>query len=213
MSNYVELPLEEGKELIANTAMSLGYEEDLANLLAYSAWWLENRSLHGVTQACVYMLLTRDIEYRDRKAIKLPDGGLRIRSPMWGGNLFWKLMDDGDLIDTSLAIYGPVSPLLMIPMIVHEAANLDKAVRMSFNGLQMVFAKTGTWITNADEKGDVDITIMSLLDADAKRATSIQLIELNEMNQESRYTHYNRLDKLRFPKIRVRGDKTLYLGD
>lgn len=211
MENYVEMPLEEGKAILAQTAMSLGYEKPLGSVFAESVCWLEDRSLPGVSQAISYMVLSQELNYRDRKRQQLGNGGIRIHSPVWSAMLFCELMDDLEL-DHRIAIQGPISPLLMAPMIVFKAADFQKAVRMRFLGEEITLSDSGIWVSHNGKHNSSDLQRILMLDPTAHYPTSIELVEINTLDETKLVYKYKKSETLRFPEFRIRDEDILYLG-
>ena len=56
MEDYLYLPTIEARNWLADAARECGYPSENADLLGYSAWWLENRGASGVLRTTVYLL-------------------------------------------------------------------------------------------------------------------------------------------------------------
>ncbi len=203
---HVDVPVEEAKAILAETAVRIGYQVDWAKMLAQSAWWLENRGVPGVTELVVYLMLVRKHAPAALAPKKDPDYGMSCVCPVQAAAIVWNHVDKPALL-TSTGFRGPATPLLMAPTLVYLAKDRGYCVRLRYLDQCVVFWDEG-----------IDIQSQSLanfgwVDDDIKDPTLVEFVKRDAFEPEGIHHAYRRLDKLKLPKVRMTGEGYLDLSD
>lgn len=139
-----EISVDQGRALLVNRAMSLGYPEPLACQLADAALWLERIEARGVHSLLVYLILTKDIPFEQRKPAVGARYGVRCMCPiMAAGLLVNKYSKRSGLPKGIISLEGPAAPVLIAPALVEFARTRKRAVRLHAYDTKMVFGENG----------------------------------------------------------------------
>ena len=191
---FLELPTMEVRNWIAGGARECGYPAEVADVLGYSAWWLENRSMGGVLRAVVYLLEIHGKEYSDLQPRAL-DEGLACLCPITCGSLIAeRALEDVSKLSEWTGGISTADPVLMAPSI---ALLLDYRfdVCLRYNDQDLVFSKNGITILSES------LAAMSLINAETGVDTAIRLVDASQSDVLPTWP-YLKKDTLRIPKFR-----------
>jgi hypothetical protein len=139
-----EIPVDKGRTLLVNRAMSLGYSEPLSCQLADAALWLERIEARGVHSLLVYLILTKDLPFEQRKPSVGSRYGMRCVCPIMAADLLVnKYSKQSGLPKGIIGLEGPAAPALMAPALVEFARTRKRAVRLHAYDTKMVFGENG----------------------------------------------------------------------
>lgn len=204
--SYVEVPLDEARAILAETAIRIGYEPDFAKALAWSAWWLENRSVSGVSQLIVYLGLVKNLDPEDRAPRSDPEYGMRCVCPVQAAGMVWSHVGDKESLDR-IGFRGPASQLLMAPSLVFCVRDRGYGIRLRYLDQSVVFWNEGVLIESES------LANYAWVDPGIKDPTLIEFLKVDEMELDGIHQPYRRLDRLKLPSVRMTGAGTLDLSD
>lgn len=194
VDNYLELPTMEVRNWIAGAARECGYPAEVADVLGYSAWWLENRHIGGVLRAVIYLLEIHGKEYSDLQPQAL-DEGLACLCPITcGASIGERALEDASELSEWTGGISTADPVLMAPGI---AVLLDYRfdVCLRFHDQDLVFSKHGITVLSKS------LAAMSLINAETGVDTAIRLVDANQSDAPPTWP-YARKDTLQIPKFR-----------
>jgi hypothetical protein len=190
----IELPTMEVRQWIAGAACECGYSKDLADLLGYSAWWLENRGMKGVLRAIVYLLLIHDRPFSDLEP-KLEDGRLLCLCPMLCGlTLSDRVENDEATYSDWVGGFATAEPVLMIPIIA-QSLRYRFDIFLRFYDQELMFSQGGASILGES------LATLHMMDARNGVDSAIRLVD-STRNPASVQIPYGRRDTLKVPKVR-----------
>ena len=138
----VVFSIEQGSEILRNTAMMVGYDRMTAEQAVQSALWLERRGGDGVSIFIVHLLLNGTKPFQALKPIVTKQGALECLCPFMAARAIAKQFQSG-LPNPGFRFRGPSAPPLMAPLLVNLAARHNKAVRLHYPGTTVRFGETG----------------------------------------------------------------------
>lgn len=201
-----EVPVDEAKSILAETAVRIGYDVDWAKMLAHSAWWLENRSVSGVSLLIVYLALVKDRDPADLAPKRDPEFGMSCVCPVQAAGMVWTNVGEQANL-TSVGFRGPASQLLMAPTLVYCADDRGCGVRLRFLDQSVVFWKDGVLIESEN------LANFGWVDDGIKDPTIIEFIKVDDIELDGIHHEYRRLDSLKLPTVRMTGKGFLDLSD
>lgn len=199
--SHVDVPVQEGRRLLINTARSIGYSDALAEQLIDSALWLERRHASGVSMLMVYMLLTRDFTDDQRRPERDSRYGLRSVCPVMAANVWVNRFGEVGPPEGVAGMMGPAAPALMAPTLMAYAASVGRALRLHAYNIQLRYVQNGFEI-----EGDT-FGLYPLVFEDCSMPTGIEFIEPFEMPEP------RLLSTIEISKVRMTGGDTLRLSD
>ena len=206
-----ELPYQTVKTLLAEAAQASGHSAEIADALAQSAWWLENRGLAGVAQVTSYLDATQSTRPAELGARRDDYGALRCMCPITAAASVMAereaaVAEDGEAAPVDYGLFGgPASPLIMGAMLAFYADEQGLAVRLRYGDQQLVLAKEFACI----EAGD--LAQLSRLDATAAEPTDVEFISLQGFEPQGQMMRYAKRMTLMLPADRLAEDGQLTL--
>lgn len=198
-----ELPYQTVKTLLAEAAQASGHSAEIADALAQSAWWLENRGLGGVAQVTAYLDATQALRPAELGARRDDYGALRCICPITAAAAVMAereaaVAEEGEAAPVDYGLFGgPASPLIMGAMLAFYGDEQGLAVRLRFGDQQVVLAKEFACI----EVGDAVAT--QQLDATAAEPTEVEFLPLDGFTPEGQLLPYVRRLVLQMPTARL----------
>ena len=202
----IEVPVDEAKSILAETAAKIGYDADWAKALAHSAWWLENRSVSGVSRLIVYLMLVQDHDPADLAPKRDPEFGMSCICPVQAAGLIWTNVGEQETL-SSIGLRGPASQLLIAPLLVHCAQDRGYGIRLRFLDQSVVCWKEGILIESES------LANFGWVDESIRSPTVIEFIKVDEIEIDGIHHPYRRLDTLKLPSVRMTGQGFLDLSD
>ena len=192
--DVLELPTMEVRNWIAGAARECGYPAEVADVLGYSAWWLENRSMGGVLRAVVYLLEIHGTKYSELQPQTRDERPLCLCPITCGALLASRVLEDAAEFSEWTGGISTADPVLMAPSI---ALLLDYRfdVCLRFNDQDLVFSEHGITVLSKS------LAAMSLINAETGVDTAIRLVDANQSDAPPTWP-YARKDTLRIPKFR-----------
>jgi hypothetical protein len=194
VDDYLELPAMEVLEWLARAARDCGHPPDVADALAYSAWWLENRGMHGVLRATTYLLLIHGRPYSELQP-RMEDAAVVCLCPIACGVLLVARAEK-DLSSFVQWVGGirTADPVLMVPLIA-EALDYAVDVHVRFYDQNLVFSQGGTTILSDS------LATLHMIDARRGADTAVRLVPPGESDGMPTFP-YEKKDRLRISSYR-----------
>jgi hypothetical protein len=198
-----ELPYQTVKTLLAEAAQASGHSAEIADALAQSAWWLENRGLGGVAQVAAYLDATQRLRPAELGARRDDYGALRCICPITAAAAVMAereaaVAEEGEAAPVDYGLFGgPASPLIMGAMLAFYGDEQGLAVRLRFGDQQVVLAKEFACI----EVGDAEAA--TRLDATAAVPTEVEFLPLDGFSPEGQLLPYAKRLMLQMPVARL----------
>jgi hypothetical protein len=198
-----ELPYQTVKTLLAEAAQASGHSAEIADALAQSAWWLENRGLGGVAQVAAYLDATQALRPADLGARRDDYGALRCICPITAAAAVMAeretaVAEEGEAAPSDYGLFGgPASPLIMGAMLAFYGDEQGLAVRLRFGDQQVVLAKAFACI----EAGDA--AALARVDASAAEPTDVEFLALEGFQPEGQLMPYAKRMQLSVPMARL----------
>lgn len=142
MDGYVELPTMDARHWLANAAQECGYGADMAQALAYSAWWLENRQIRGVLRTCVYLLAIHGRSYEDLRARKVDDAIVCLNPVEFGLMVVSSKRNGSEAFEEWKSGLATADPVLAAPIIA-QMLDYKYNVHIRYSDQHLVFASDG----------------------------------------------------------------------
>jgi hypothetical protein len=198
-----DLPYQTVKTLLAEAAQASGHSAEIADALAQSAWWLENRGLGGVAQVTAYLDATQTMRPAELGARRDDYGALRCICPITAAAAVMAereaaVAEEGEAAPVDYGLFGgPASPLIMGAMLAFYGDEQGLAVRLRFDGQQVVLAKDFACI----EVGDA--AALARVDATAAEPTDVEFLPLQGFRPEGQVLAYAKRLTLQVPATRL----------
>jgi hypothetical protein len=206
-----ELPYQAVKTLLAEAAQASGHSAEIADALAQSAWWLENRGLGGVAQVTAYLDATQALRPAELGARRDDYGALRCICPITAAASVMAereaaVAEEGEGAPVDYALFGgPASPLIMGAMLAFYGDEQGLAVRLRFGDQQVVLAKEFACIEAGAPEG------LSRLDALAAEPTDVEFLPLDGFSPAGQILPYAKRMTLTMPAARLSDNGQLTL--
>lgn len=206
----MEFPYQTAKEILVKAAITAGHSAEIADALAQSAWWLENRGLNGVAQVIAYLDATREARPADLGAKRDEYGSVRCVCPITAAAVIMaereahREADAAEDIPVEYGLFGgPASPLIMGAMLAFYAGEQDMIVRLRFGENLVVLAKDFCCIEAGSVAGFAD------LDAMAADPTEAEFLAQDGFVPVGQVTAYQKKLTLDLPAERLTDDQSL----
>lgn len=201
-----EFPYEDAQQILTDAAHSTGHSAEIAETLAQTAWWLENRGMKGVQSLVLYLLMTAKMSRKSRAPQPDGQGGVRVVCPIEAGAFCLSVMQRPSAPASFVLSGGPACPVLMAPLLAHTYAAQDKAVRLTFQDQKIVFSKELIC-----QEGDA-MPGFGWIDPTAKNPTIIEVIPNGSHDPAGWVQPYRKRETLDLPTKRLRADNSLELS-
>lgn len=185
--------------MLAQVAQASGHSAEIADALAQSAWWLENRGLGGVAEVIAYLEATRDARPAELGARRDDYGALRCICPITAAASVMAereaaLTEEGEDAPVDYGLFGgPASPLVMGAMLAFYGDEQGQLVRLRFGDCQVVLAKDFACVEAGDVQGAAQ------LDARAALPTDVEFLPLAGFAPEGKVLPYAKRMTLSVP--------------
>lgn len=196
MNDYVVFSLRHGMSILADAAISRGYDRENAELLVRSALWLESTHYSGVNHLIAYLILIKGYPLSTLKPWRHPRYQIAGRCPIYLAKLIIDIWtEDPDRQDVALG--APASPLLFMPLIVEWVGKQGKSVRLQHWHYSCLFSARG-WVFESNKFGG-----FGLINIDGD--SPMLLTRVNDPVPRERLT----ITEVSLPACRLRSDNTL----
>lgn len=200
-SENVDVPLPEAMAILKNTLCSLGYDDEMAELGAWSALWLEDRCMPGVTTLITYMLLVDGIAFEDLKPRPDAEHGFKGVCPFMLGALIANHVE-GRLPQGRVAVGGTATPLLLAPVLSQTAQKSGKSLRLVYWDVSLLVSVVGVNLESEQ------MAAVCMLDTDARHPFVLEFVD--ERTANSRMAEFNTVS---LPRARlIPGENRLMLN-
>jgi len=196
----VEFSVSDGSKILRDTMRTLGYSRSMAELGVWSALWLEERHLSGITKLIVYLCLVNDMPFEDLKPKTDSKLGIKGICPFMLAEI---LIHFSDKWEPNGGIYcgAPAEANLAMASLADWAALRGKSLRLSHLNYRALYSAKGF------ELETDDLSLFGWINTDNTKDMQIELCEVQPSDGSCR-----KIQSINLPKKRLQGSGLLDLS-